>query len=130
MSALHPGLSAEITITVRPEDTAERWGSGLVPVYSTPALVGLMEAAAVKALAGKLEEGRTTVGGHIDIQHLAPTPVGMAIRARAELIAVEGRKLTFRIEAWDEMEKVGEALHERYIIDNDKFVAKALAKKQ
>jgi predicted thioesterase len=129
MSAVLPGLSAELTHTVSDEDTASRWGSGLVPVYSTPALVGLMESAAVKALAGSLPEGQTTVGGRIDARHLAATPVGFGVRARAELTAVEGRKLTFNIEAWDEVEKIGEALHERFVIDEHKFVARAQAKR-
>jgi fluoroacetyl-CoA thioesterase len=128
MFTLTPGLSAELSINVTDADTASKWGSGLVPVYSTPALVGLMEAAAVKALEGQLEDGKTTVGGHIDVKHLAATPVGMTVRARAELTAVEGKKLTFQVEAWDEVEKIGEALHERFLIDTEKFVARVQAK--
>lgn len=128
MTPLTPGLAAELTHTVTEADTAAQWGSGLVPVFSTPALVGLMESCAVHALHGRLPEGQTTVGGRIDVRHLAATPVGMRVRARAELTAVEGRKLIFTIEAWDEQEKVGEALHERYIIDAEKFVARARAK--
>ena len=128
MSDLTPGLSAELSMTVSEADTAAQWGSGLVPVYSTPAMVGLMEAAAVKALAGQLEPGKTTVGGHIDAHHLATTPVGMQVRARAELTAVDGRKLSFQIDAWDELEKIGEALHERFIVDQEKFVSRASAK--
>ncbi len=128
MTELTPGLRAEIEITVSEADTAARWGSGLVPVYSTPALVGLMESAAVAALTGHLPAGKTTVGGRIDIRHLAPTPVGMKVRAVAELNEIEGRKLVFKIEAWDEVEKAGEAIHERYIIDEAKFMARVLAK--
>lgn len=128
MSQLSPGLKAEAEITVTEADTAARWGSGLVPVYSTPALVGLMENAAVLALAGHLPAGQTTVGGRIDARHLAPTPVGMKVRALAELVQVEGRKLVFRVEAWDEVEKVGEAAHERFIIDEAKFMARVRAK--
>ena len=128
MSTLTPGLSAEVSITVGEADTASKWGSGLVPVYSTPALVGLMEAAAVKALEGQLEAGKTTVGGHIDVHHLAATPVGMTAHARAELTAIDGGKLTFQVEAWDEAEKIGEALHERFLVDTEKFVAKVQAK--
>ena len=128
MITLTPGLSAELSITVTDADTASKWGSGLVPVYSTPALVGLMEAAAVKALEGQLETGKTTVGGHIDVHHLAATPVGMTVRARAELTAIDGRKLTFQVVAWDEAEKIGEALHERFLVDTEKFVAKVQAK--
>ena len=125
---LRIGLSGEVSLTVTESDTADKWGSGLVPVFGTPSLVALMEAAAVKALTGHLEENQTTVGGRIDVRHLAATPVGMQVRARAELTALEGRKLTFQIEAWDESEKIGEALHERFIIDKEKFIARAQAK--
>jgi predicted thioesterase len=124
MSELTPGLSAELEMNVSDADTASKWGSGLVPVFSTPALVGLMESAAVKALSGHLVPGQTTVGGHIDVHHLAATPVGMKVHAKAELTAVDGRKLTFKIQAWDEVELIGEADHERFVIDEAKFVAK------
>ena len=116
-------------MAVTEADTAERWGSGLVPVLGTPALVGLMEGAAVHALAGHLPAGKTTVGGRIDVRHLAPTPVGMHARARAELREVDGRRLVFHIEAWDDAEQIGEATHERFVIDVERFVAKADAKR-
>jgi predicted thioesterase len=128
MSRLIPGLKAETEVTVTEADTAARWGSGLVPVYSTPALVGQMENTAVVALTGQLPAGQTTVGGRIDVRHLAPTPVGMKVRAVAELVEVEGRKLVFKVEAWDEVEKIGEATHERFIIDQAKFMARVQAK--
>jgi fluoroacetyl-CoA thioesterase len=127
---LSPGLSAEINIIVADSDTASQRGSGLVPVFSTPALVGLMEGTAVKALEGHLPDQQTTVGGHIDLRHLAATPVGMRVRARAELASLDGRKLIFRIEAWDDVEKIGEALHVRYIVDKEKFLARAQAKSE
>ena len=129
MTELTPGLAAELTLTVTESDTAAKLGSGLVPVYATPALVALMEAAAVKALEGHLPENQTTVGGRIDVRHLAATPVGMTVRARAELTAVDGRKLTFQVEAWDEVEKIGAALHERFVIETEKFIARAQAKR-
>jgi fluoroacetyl-CoA thioesterase len=128
MTDLTPGLSAETSLTVTESDTAAKWGSGLVPVFGTPALVGLMEAAAVKSLDGHLPEGQTTVGGRIDVQHLAATPVGMTVHARAELKTVEGRKLIFEIQAWDDVDKIGEALHERFVIKTEKFIARAQAK--
>jgi len=128
MDKISPGLSAEITLTVDESNTASKYGSGLVPVFATPAMVGMMEGAAVKALEGQLAEGQTTVGTHIDVRHLAATPVGMQVRARAELTAVDGRKLTFQIEAWDEVEKIGEATHERFVIDMGKFIARTQAK--
>ena len=128
MEGLDPGLAGEIEMIVTEADTADRWGSGLVPVFGTPALVGLMEGAAVQALAQRLPPGQTSVGGRIDVRHLAPTPVGMRVRARAELLAVEGRRLEFRVEAWDEVERIGEATHERFVVDEGRFVARAKAK--
>ena len=130
MFELSPGLSTELEHTVTDADTASHWGSGGLPVFSTPALVGLMESAAVAALSGHLSPGQTTVGGHIDVRHLAATPVGMQVRARAELTAVEGRKLVFKVQAWDEVELIGEADHDRFVIDEAKFVAKVAAKNQ
>ena len=127
---IRPGLNAEIEITITETDTAAHLGSGLVPVYATPALVALMENAAVRALEGHLPEGQTTVGGQIDVRHLAATPVGMKVRARAELLEVNGRKLTFNVHAWDEEELIGEAKHIRYIVDEDKFMARVGGKKK
>ena len=89
MLELTPGLLAELEHIVTDADTASHWGSGGLPVFSTPALVGLMESAAVIALVGHLSPGQTTVGGHIDVRHLAATPVGMQVRAKAELTAVK-----------------------------------------
>jgi predicted thioesterase len=129
MGTIEPGLTGETRRVVTEDDTAERWGSGLVPVFGTPSLVGLMENAAVEALDGRLPPGHTSVGGRMDVRHLAPTPVGMDVHARAELLEVEGRRLVFHIEAWDEVERIGEATHERFVIELDPFVAKAEAKR-
>ena len=128
MDELAPGLIGEAATVVTETHTAGHWGSGLVPVLGTPALVGLMEGAAVQALVDHLSPGQTSVGGRIDICHLAPTPVGMRVRARAELSQVEGRRLVFHVEAWDEIERIGEATHERFIVDVERFVASAQAK--
>lgn len=128
MSELQVGLRAETSLVVSDADTAARWGSGLVPVYSTPALVGQMEHTAVVALTGQLAAGQTTVGGRIEVRHLAPTPVGMTVRVVAELVEVEGRRLGFKIEAWDEVEKIGEASHDRFVIDEAKFMARVRSK--
>lgn len=128
MTELTPGLSLELEHIVSEADLATHWGSGLVPVFSTPAMVGLMEMAAANSLLSHLSPGQTTVGGRIAVRHLAPTPVGMKVRVRAELIAVEGRKLTFHIQAWDEVELIGEAEHDRFLIDEARFMAKVQAK--
>lgn len=108
--------------------SAPGMGSGTVPVLATPALVALMEQAAVRALEGRLPAGQTSVGVRIDIRHLAATPVGMGVRARALLVAAEGRRLTFQIEAWDGVEKVGEAVHERVVVDAERFMERVRAK--
>jgi fluoroacetyl-CoA thioesterase len=128
MGELASGLTGETEMVVTEADTADRWGSGVVPVFGTPSLVGLMEGAAVQALMGHLPLGQTSVGGRIDVRHLAPTPVGMRVRARAELVEVDGRRLVFHVEARDEAEQIGEATHERFIVDEERFVAKARAK--
>jgi fluoroacetyl-CoA thioesterase len=128
MQELVPGLQAELEHTVTDADSASHWGSGLVPVFSTPALVGLMESAAVAALTGHLASGQTTVGARIDVRHLAATPVGMQVRARAELMAVEGRKLVFKVQALDAVELIGEADHERFVVDEARFLSRVQAK--
>jgi predicted thioesterase len=128
ISSLQPGLSAEVERTVSESETALHLGSGSLAVYATPALVAMMENAAVQALEGHLPPGYTTVGGKIDLRHLAATPVRMKVRARAELVEVQGRKLTFHILAWDEAEQIGEASHTRYLIDEDNFMKKVTGK--
>lgn len=129
MDEITAGLTGERAMTVSEDDTAEKWGSGLVPVLGTPTLVAIMENAAVEALRGHLASDETSVGGRMDVRHLAPTPVNMGVRARAELRKVEGRRLVFDIEAWDDVEQIGAATHERFIVEKEKFVAKATAKK-
>jgi fluoroacetyl-CoA thioesterase len=130
MPDLSPGLWAEYEHAVTDADTASHWGSGGLAVFSTPSLVGLMESAAVIALKGHLASDQTTVGGHIDVRHLAATPVGSTVRARAELIAIQGRKLVFKIQAWDEVELIGEADHERILINEGRFMEKVSKKIQ
>jgi predicted thioesterase len=126
--AIEPGLVGELTHVVRDEDSAATYGSGLVPTLSTPHLVALMEQVASETVAAYTEEGQSTVGTRVDVRHLAPTPVGMEVRLRAELVEVDRRRLRFRVEAWDEVEKVGEADHERYVIDWDRFMQRVAEK--
>lgn len=115
------GLVGETTQVVTPTDTASRWGSGMVAGFATPALIALMENAAFAATKDILPEGQTTVGVEVNVKHLAATPVGMNVRARAELTRVEGRKLFFNVEAWDDVEKIGEGTHTRFIVDVARF---------
>jgi len=127
--SLVPGAcSGEAERVVIDEWAAPSMGSGTVPVLATPALVALMEQAAVRALEGRLPPGQTSVGVRIDVRHLAATPPGMRVRAQATLVAAEGRRLTFQIEAWDDVEKVGEAVHERVLVDTERFMERVRAK--
>ncbi len=121
MNELTIGLVNETTLVVTTEKTAAYWESGLVAAFATPALVALMENAAFNAVKDALAEGQTTVGTELNIKHLAATPVGMTVRARAELIQVDGRKLVFQVDAWDDKEKIGEGTHARFIVDLERF---------
>lgn len=123
-----PGLTGEATTTVDDTNTAASLGSGLVPVYGTPSLIALLELAAVHAVAESLPPGSTSVGTHLDVRHLAASPIGMAVRATATLISVEGRRLNFSVEAYDEVEKVGEGSHTRVVVEASRFVQRAEAK--
>jgi fluoroacetyl-CoA thioesterase len=118
------GLRGRATVTVTPDKTAEAWGSGDVPVFGTPSLVALLETAAVNAVAGKLGPGETSVGTWIEVSHLAATPVGADVSAEAELVGIEGRKLTFTVVAHDNRNKIGECRHQRMIVARDRFLAK------
>lgn len=129
-SKILPGLTGEARDVVTAENTAVALGSGVVDVFATPALAGLMEAAAVDAMRDVLEEGQTTVGVYLDIQHLAATPVGMKVRAEARLMTVEGRRLTFRVSANDEVEQIGVGTHQRVIVDLERFMNRTLAKQR
>jgi len=127
---LKPGLTAKMTMVVEDKDTARAVASGLADVFSTPSLVALMEHAAYTSVQGSLPEGYSTVGSEISVRHMAATPVGFTVWAEAVLTTVEGRKLTFYIEAFDDNEKIGEGAHTRYVIDSERFLAKAYAKKK
>lgn len=116
------GLTNQIIITVSESDTARASGGDRLPaVFSTPRLVSYLEKTAHESIVPYLEEGQTSVGTVVNIRHLAATPVGMQIRFTSELIAIEGRKLTFKVEAWDEVEQIGDGEHERFIIDQSRF---------
>jgi predicted thioesterase len=116
------GMKAEIEHMVLQEHTAMAFGSGGVKVLATPMMIGLMEKAALSAVDEHLGEGFATVGTIVNVSHMAATPVGMKVRAIAMLTNIEGRKLTFDIEAYDDKEKIGEGTHERYIIELAKFL--------
>lgn len=118
---LAPGLTGVTEILVGTRDTAPHVGSGKIKVLATPVMVSLMEEAALNAVEGLLPAGHQTVGIRLDISHTAATPVGMWVTARAELIKVEGRRLTFRVSARDEKELIGEGVHERIVVNVARF---------
>ena len=121
---LEAGLSGRSTTTVTAGNTAAAMGSGDLPVFATPAMVALMEHAALEAVAGGLPAGSTTVGSEMNASHLKPSKLGAEITATAVLTAVEGRKLTFNVGARDQEGVIGEGVHVRYIVDRERFMAK------
>ena len=121
---LEKGLSARSAATVVPGNTAAAMGSGDLPVFATPAMVALMEHAAMKAVAAELEEGATTVGAEMNVTHIKPSGLGAEITATAVLTAVEGRKLTFNVGARDAEGMIGEGVHVRFVVDRTRFMAK------
>lgn len=122
---MNTGLKHTSAMEVTDSKTAASMGSGDLSVLATPAMLALMENAAMLAVAPELPEGSTTVGGHISSSHLMPTPVGATVTATATLTAVEGRKLTFHVEAHDEAGNLlGEGSHLRFVVDRERFVSK------
>ena len=119
---LEPGMVFERTYIVQFNDTARSSGGETLPVVlSTPRMIGLMEFTCQLLVLPHLAEGQTSVGSLVNIRHLAATPEGMTVRLRAELVEVDRRRLRFKVEAWDALEKIGEGEHERFIIDKDHF---------
>lgn len=119
---LTEGIQHTSTVTVTEQNTALALGSGDLPVFATPALVALMENAAMQTVASLLPEGSTTVGGFIETSHLAPSAIGKTIQATATLTEVKGKKLSFNIEAFEGEKQVGKATHIRFIVDREKFM--------
>ncbi len=118
------GLSHTSTVIVDNSNTARTYGSGGLDVFATPAMIGLMENAAMTAVGNDLPEGSTTVGAHISTSHVKPSKIGATIKATAILEEIEGRKLTFKVTASDDDGIIGEGVHIRYIVDIVKFMAK------
>jgi fluoroacetyl-CoA thioesterase len=122
------GLTGEARVQVTQEVTARHMGSGAVSVFATPEMVRLMERAAVNALASHLSPGQQSVGTLVNVRHLAATPLGATVTARAELISVDGRRLTFSVSAHDGTDLIGEGTHERTLIDLARFEGRVAAK--
>jgi len=129
--AIEPGLVGELNLIVQDSDTARTsGGESLPPVFSTPRLVSMLERTAQSAILPYLAEGQSSVGSLVNIRHLAATPVGMQARFRAELLEVDGRRLRFKVEAWDELDKIADGEHERFLIDLARFKERVEKKSQ
>jgi fluoroacetyl-CoA thioesterase len=128
---LEPGITNEMRITVQASDTArETGGETLPPVLSTPRVISYLERTAHQSILPYLKDGETSVGTVVNMRHLGASPVGIQVRFRSELIEVDRRRLRFKIEAWDEIEKVAEGEHERFIIDKTRFDERIEVKRQ
>ena len=122
------GMKGEVATLVEKEDTAAEVGSGSLLVYATPYMVALMEGAACEAIAKALGEDKTSVGTELNISHISATPVGLEVRAEAEVTAVEGKIITFQVTAYDEAGKIGEGTHKRCIVSSQRFLEKTYSK--
>lgn len=122
------GMKGEVSTLVEREDTAKEVGSGSLLVYATPCMVALMEGAACEAIAPALDETQTTVGTALNIEHISATPVGLDVRAEAEVTAVEGKVLTFSVKAFDESGEIGHGTHKRVIVNAQRFLEKSYSK--
>ena len=129
MAELAVGLKGRAEVEVVFGNTAAAVGSGALEVFGTPSMIALMEKAALQSVQPFLEEGQGTVGLRVDVAHLAATPIGMKVVAESELERVEGRMLFFKVRAFAGEELIGEGSHQRCIIQNERFLAKAMAKK-
>ncbi len=129
MDQIKPGLVGESKLAVTKQVTASAYSSGLVDAFATPAMVGLMENASVAAIQKYLPAGQTSVGIEVCVKHLAATPIGLNVRARSEVIGVDGRRITFRVQAWDDRELIGEGTHQRMIVDEARFNDRIKGKK-
>ena len=127
---LNPGIRGEKTVEVAASNTAEALGSGTLPVFATPAMIALIEATASESVAPFLEEGTSTVGTHLDVAHSSATPVGMSATCVTELVEVDRRRLVFSVTVTDVKGEIGSGTHERFVVDNAKFMSKAQSKLQ
>ncbi len=122
------GIKHTITEVVTPDKTAANVGSGLLPVYATPAMIALMEKCASECVAPYIEDGKSSVGTMLNVKHLAASPIGIKVTCTATLTEVDGRRLVFSLEASDEKGPIGEGTHERFIIDVERFMSKCNSK--
>ncbi len=125
---LKEGMVGQVETIVSEKNTAMAFASGGVEVFATPMMIGMMEKASLSAVDSFLPEGYATVGTQVNVSHISATPLGMKVWAKAELIKFKGKALTFKVEAFDEVEKIGEGTHDRFIISLEKFIEKTNGK--
>ena len=121
LSSIRPGLTGIASLTVAPEHTAPRIGSGRIAVLATPVMINLIEAAALAAVEHLLPAGHQSLGIRLDVRHFAATPVGLRVTASAEVTNVDGRTISFRVEARDEREVIGDGTHQRVVVNVARF---------
>lgn len=121
---LEAGIKGEQKVEVVYENTATAVGSGVLEVFATPCMIALMEKTACDSVIPYLEEGDGTVGTEVNVKHLSATPIGMTVRCESELMEADGRRLVFRVAAFDDAGLIGEGTHERFIVNNEKFQSK------
>ena len=125
---MQTGIKGKKSVKVVPENTASAVGSGLLPVFSTPSLIALMEGCCAESVAEYLAEGDCTVGISLDVKHTSATPVSMTVTAKSELMEIDRRRLVFKVTAYDESGEVGHGTHERFIVTSGRFMEKANSK--
>jgi fluoroacetyl-CoA thioesterase len=128
MDPIKPGMTLEAQEKVTPAKSASHIGSGSLQVYSTPSMVSFIERTCHELLAQYLPDTQTSVGTHVDIEHLAPTPLGGTVRARVQVVEVNGVRVVLEAEVWDEFELVGRCRHLRVVIDNERFLQRVQKK--
>jgi len=129
MIMLTIGIKGTQSVTVSNDNTAATMGSGTLAVFATPAMIALMEKTSYVSVQNELDEGMGSVGTLLNVKHLAATPVGMTVTCESELVEIDNRRLVFTVKAYDEKGLIGEGTHERFIVQNEKFLAKTNAKK-
>ncbi|MFA5955942.1 thioesterase family protein [Hyphomicrobium sp.] len=128
LSKLRVGLSGSASMLVTEERLATRVGSGDVPVFASPMLIAIMEAAAVDCLSSHLPDDHQSLGVHLDVNHSVPTPIGLTVTATATVKAIDGRKVIFDVSASDGVDRIGSGVHTRIIVDTARFMARIAAK--
>jgi len=126
---IQAGIKGEQKLIVSEKDTASQYGSGLIDVFATPAMIGLMESTAQQSVMAFLPDNHITLGTEVNIKHLKATPVGKEVSCFSELISVEGRQLVFKLSAYDDKGEIGNGFHTRVIVDKTKFLQKLLTQR-